>query len=80
MIPQKELEELLRNRLRESVAPQQVESLIAEISKLSNGWEEMDVSHKDMGYSMSVTCPDICWLADQIYQGAVIRIFRKKKA
>lgn len=79
MIPQNELEELLRNRLKDSITPQQIELLLGDVTKLSNEWEEMDVTHKEMGYSMSVNCPDICWLADQVYQGARIRMFRKKK-
>ena len=79
MIPEKELEELLQSRLQGSISPTQIQSLLLDIRKLGNEWEEVNVAHKEMGYSMSVNCPDICWLADQIYQGEVIRMFRRKK-
>lgn len=79
MIPRKELEELLQGRLQGSLPQKKVDELIDEIQGLEAGWEEVDIAHRDMGYSMSVLCPDICWLADQLYHGAVIKIFRKKK-
>lgn len=79
MIPRKELEELLQNRLEGMIPQQKVEELIQEIEGLEAGWEEMNLAHRDMGYSMSVLCPDICWLADQVYKGAAIKVFRKKK-
>jgi len=79
MIPEKELEELLQSRLQGSISPTQIQSLLLDIRRLGNEWEEVNVAHKEMGYSMSVNCPDICWLADQVYQGESIRMFRKKK-
>jgi hypothetical protein len=79
MIPRKELMELLQKRLRSLVPGDKVDQIANEILELEGGWEEMNISHQDMGYSTSVSCPDICWLADQVDQGAVIKLYRKKK-
>jgi hypothetical protein len=79
MIPRKELTDLLQGRLKGVVPRDKVDELVSAILGLEGGWEEMNISHKDMGYSMSVNCPDICWLADQVDQGAVIKLYRKKK-
>ncbi len=79
MIPRKELLELLQHRLRGVVPEGKVDDLVGDILKLEGDWEEMNVSHRDMGYSMSVNCPDICWLADQVDHGAIIKLYRKKR-
>ena len=79
MIPRKELTNLLQNRLRGVVPQGKMDQLVGDILALEGGWEEMNISHQDMGYSMSVNCPDICWLAAQVDQGAVIKLYRKKK-
>ena len=79
MIPIRELQELLQSRL-EGILPQQAfHSLMTEIERLEDDWEEMNVAHREMGYSMSVNCPDICWLADQVYSGGQIKFYRRKK-
>ncbi len=80
MIPRKELTELLKGRLQSIVPEEKVKQLVNDILELEGGWEEMNISHQDMGYSMSVNCPDICWLADQVDHGAVIKLYRKKKS
>jgi hypothetical protein len=79
MIPTRELQELLHSRLERILPQQAFQSLMTEIEHLENDWEEMNVAHRKMGYSMSVNCPDICWLADQVYSGAQIKFYRRKK-
>ncbi len=79
MIPQREITELLRTRLREFMPPEKLEELIAEVKELDGEWEELEVAHRDFGYSVSETCPDICWLAEQVDRGSVLRLYRKKK-
>ena len=78
MIPRTELAGLLRNRLGAYLSNEKLDELATEILSLEGGWEELDVSHKEMGYSMSVNCTDICWLAEQVDHGAVIKMCRKK--
>ena len=80
MVPKRELEELLENRLTGILPQQEFRDLVTEIERLEGDWEEMNVAHREMGYSMSVNCPDICWLADQVYNGAQIKMYRRKKA
>jgi hypothetical protein len=77
VIPRKEIEEVLEEKLAGRVTAREIEDLSRAIQGLEEGWEEVTVSHRDMGYSMSVNCPDMCWLADQVYKGAVIKLYRK---
>jgi hypothetical protein len=79
MVPRRELQELLQNRLKAVLAQQEFRDLLTEIDRLEDDWEEMNVAHREMGYSMSVNCPDICWLADQVYNGAKIKLYRRRK-
>jgi len=79
MIPRSELLELLRKRLQDALPPQRINELAGEILELESGWEELDIVHSDMGYSMSDRCADMCWLAEQIDRGAIIKLVRKKK-
>jgi hypothetical protein len=79
MIPRDELTSLLRARLDKLLSQQEVDELAAQILAIDNEWEEVDVPHRDMGYSMSDLCSSICWLANQGEQGAVIKFQRKKK-
>ena len=79
MIPRDELTSLLRARLEKLLSRQEIDELAAQILAVENEWEEIDVPHRDMGYSMSDLCSSICWLANQSEQGAVIKFQRKKK-
>jgi len=79
MIPRGELTELLRKRLQDALPQQTIDELAGEIIELESGWEELDIVHSDMGYSMSDKCSEICWLAEQIDRGATIKLYRKKK-
>lgn len=79
MIIQSELFNLLQERLQGKLSEEGIYKLAAEILALNEGWEELDIKHLDMGYSMSANCPDMCWLGEQVYNGAVLKILRKKK-
>ena len=80
MIHGEELLDLLKTRLLGRLAPAEIENLSADIIALEKEWEEVDVALSDMGYSVSVGCADICWLADQVDRGGVFKIYRKKGA
>jgi hypothetical protein len=80
MIYPAELELLLNNRLEGTLSKEKLADLLREIQALSDEWEEVPISHREMGYSMSVNCPDICCLAEQIYEGNVFKFYRKRKA
>ncbi len=79
MISRDKLLDLLRERLRAHMADDQIDRLAGEILALEGDWEEMNISHQDMGYSHSDLCSTICWLADQTDQGSVIKFLRRKK-
>jgi hypothetical protein len=79
MIPRKELTELLRTRLLDFIPPKVTEKLITDILLLEEEWEEINVEPREMGYSTSIDCSNICWLANQVEQGAVFKIYRKKQ-
>ncbi len=78
MIPLRELIELLQSKLGNRISTEEIERIAADITALEEGWEEINIAHSDMGYSLSVGCADICWLADQVEHGAAFKIFRKK--
>jgi hypothetical protein len=79
MIPRRELTELLRTRLLDFIPPKVTEKLINDILLLEEEWEEINVEHREMGYSTSINCSEICWLASQVEQGATFKIYRKKR-
>ncbi len=78
MIAREELTQLLQKRLQDCVSAERIETIVRDIQELDQGWEEMSVRPQDMGYSTSLDCSSICWLASQIEQGAVLKIYRKK--
>jgi hypothetical protein len=80
MLPRRELNELLEQRLRGLVPGETIAQLADEIAGLETEWEEVEVTHRDMGYSVADRCSDICWLAEQIDRGAVMKFYRKKKS
>ena len=53
MISRNELAELLRNRLYGNVPQDKIDQLVGEILSLETEWEEVDVPHRDMGYTRS---------------------------
>lgn len=78
MIPRNELAELLQNRLGDRLARDEIQRISADVLALEQDWEEVDIPFSDMGYSLSVSCSDICWLAHQVERGGVFKILRKK--
>ena len=50
-----------------------------EIVDLEVEWEQLDVPIEELGFTKAVNCPDICFLAEQVYKGETIRLFRKRK-
>ena len=54
MIPRRELEELLEDCLTGILPRQEFRELVTEIECLEDEWEEMNVAHREMGYSISL--------------------------
>jgi hypothetical protein len=45
---------------------------------LDDEWEDVTVREREMGYHFSIQCGEICYLADQVQQGAQVRLFMKR--
>jgi len=45
---------------------------------LDDEWEDVTSHEPELGYHYSTQCGEICYLAEQIQQGAQVRIFRKR--
>ena len=78
MIPRKELEDLLKRRLNETMPRSEIERLLSEIAALEEGWEEISLSRLEMSPEVPTQCFD-CWLEDQLTQGAEIRLYFKNR-
>ncbi len=76
MLPRRELKKLVRDRLQ-SIPPEVLDRLIAEIDDLGSGWEEMNPSHLDGVSCTAVNCLD-CWLEEQRDRGMDVKMFLKR--
>ena len=45
---------------------------------LDDEWEDVTAKEPELGYHFSVQCGEICYLADQVQQGAQFRILMKR--
>jgi len=45
---------------------------------LEDEWEDVTGKEPELGYHFSVQCGEICFLADQIQQGAQFRLLMKR--
>jgi hypothetical protein len=80
MITRRELAALLETRLEGLVAAEKMQELLAAIDELDEGWKELEVTHRDLGYSTGAVCPDICSLAEEVDRGAAFKLYRKRRA
>ena len=54
--------------------PDQVAAAANAIVGLEDEWEDVTAREPELGYHFSVQCAEICFLADQVQQGAEFRI------
>jgi hypothetical protein len=47
---------------------------------LDDEWEEVTDRDDQLGYHVSASCTDICYLAQQVERGDIFRLFRKRAA
>jgi hypothetical protein len=45
---------------------------------LGDEWEDVTAKEPELGYHFSVQCGEICFLADQVQQGAQFRLLMKR--
>jgi len=58
--------------------PEQLAAAANAIVGLDEEWEEVTDREAELGYHFSIQCSDICYLANEIENGAVFRLFRKR--
>jgi len=58
--------------------PDQVAAAANAIVGLGDEWEDVTAKDPELGYHFSVQCGEICFLADQIQQGAQFRLLMKR--
>jgi hypothetical protein len=56
----------------------QVAAAANAIVGLDDEWEEVTGREEQLGYHVSASCTDICYLAQQVERGDTFRFFRKR--
>ncbi|MBI1745158.1 MAG: hypothetical protein HYR55_01050 [Acidobacteria bacterium] len=79
MIAKSDVENILAKYFGETTDRDTIQRVSDEIAGLTQEWELLDLSADLMGFTLSVTCTDICYLAEHIERGEEIRLFRRRK-
>jgi len=79
MIEREDVQTILR-RWFPDAPDYSIDSATSRIVGLSDGWVEVTSKEEEMGYHYSSTCPNICYLADQVDHGAELRLFLRRAA
>ena len=77
MIDREKVLAVLQKRFPGSAAEQLAAAANA-IVGLEDEWVDVTSREPELGYHFSVQCGEICYLADQVQQGAQFRILRKR--
>ena len=77
MIDREKVLAVLQKRFPGSAADQLAGAANA-IVGLEDDWVDVTSREAEFGYHFSVQCSEICFLADEVQQGAQIRVFMKK--
>ncbi len=59
-------------------ASDQVAAAANAIVGLDDEWEDVTAREPELGYHFSVQCSEICYLADQVRQGAELRVLLRR--
>jgi hypothetical protein len=77
MIDREKVLAVLHKRFPGSTLDQRAAAANA-IVGLDDEWEDVTGKEPELGYHFSVQCGEICYLADQVQQGAQFRILMKR--
>lgn len=77
MIDREKVLVVLRKRFPGS-SPDQIAGAANAIVGLDDEWIDVSEREPQMGYHFSVQCGEICFLADQIQQGAQFRLLMRR--
>jgi hypothetical protein len=79
MVDREKVLAVLAKRFPGSTAEQQAAAANA-IVGLDDEWEEVTDREAELGYHFSIQCSDICYLANEVENGAKFRLFKKRPA
>ncbi len=79
MLDRQKLESILSRRFP-SARRDEIATAANAIMGLADEWEEVVDETSDLGYHYSLQCPDICYLAREVENGAEFRLFRRRTA
>ena len=77
MIDRDKVVAVLRRRFC-NATPEVIASAANAIVGLDDEWEEVTDRVGEFGFAVSSECNDICYLAEQIQNGALVRIYRRR--
>jgi hypothetical protein len=60
--------------------PDQLAAAANAIVGLGDEWEDVTGKEPELGYHFSMQCGEICFLADQVQQGAQFRLLMKRQS
>lgn len=77
MIDREKVLAVLRKRFP-AATPDQFAAAANAIVGLGDEWEDVTGHEPEFGYHVSVQCPEICYLADQVQHGAEFRLLKRR--
>ncbi len=77
MIDRDKVVAVLRRRFPEAPVDA-VASAANAIVGLDDEWEEVTQRVTDFGFNVTPDCKDICYLAEEIERGSLVRVFRRR--
>ncbi len=78
MIDRDKVVAVLRRRFSDAT-PDVIASAANAIVGLDDEWEEVTDRVADFGFSVSPDCRDICYLAEEVQNGALVRVYRRRE-
>ncbi len=78
MIDRDKVVAVLRRRFSDATSDI-IASTANAIVGLDDEWEEVTERVGEFGFSVSPDCKDICYLAEEIQNGALVRVYRRRE-
>ena len=77
MVDREKVLTVLRKRFPFST-PDEMAAAANAIVGLPEEWEEVSEKEEELGYHVSPSCVDICYIAQQVERGDAFRLFRRR--
>jgi hypothetical protein len=79
MLDRQKVESILSRRFA-GATHDQIAAAANALMGITDEWEEVVDRTNELGYHVSIDCPDICFLAKEVAQGVEFRVFRRRAA